>query len=60
VELYIHSPNTPSLRGAQLNKKHRDNFTFTYTYALKPVWIRNLEKLIVAQIVKKFSAFYKN
>jgi hypothetical protein len=28
VELYIHSPNTPSWRGAQL-KKHRDNFTFT-------------------------------
>jgi hypothetical protein len=26
VELYIHSPNTPSWRGAQL--KHRDNFTF--------------------------------
>jgi hypothetical protein len=27
VELYLHSPNTPSWRGAQL--KHRDNFTFT-------------------------------
>jgi hypothetical protein len=27
VELYIHSPNTPSWHGAQL--KHRDNFTFT-------------------------------
>jgi len=26
VELYLHSPNTPSWRGAQL--KHRDNFTF--------------------------------
>jgi hypothetical protein len=25
VELYLHSPNTPSWRGAQL--KHRDNFT---------------------------------
>jgi hypothetical protein len=25
VELYLYSPNTPSLRGAQL--KHRDNFT---------------------------------
>jgi hypothetical protein len=25
VELYFHSPNTPSWRGAQL--KHRDNFT---------------------------------
>jgi hypothetical protein len=27
VELYLHSPNTPSWRGAQL--KHKDNFTFT-------------------------------
>jgi hypothetical protein len=26
VELYLHSPNTPSWRGTQL--KHRDNFTF--------------------------------
>jgi hypothetical protein len=29
VELYFHSPNMPSLRGAQL--KHRDNFTFTFS-----------------------------
>jgi len=27
VELYFHSPNTPSWHGAQL--KHRDNLTFT-------------------------------
>jgi hypothetical protein len=26
MELYLHSPNTPSWLGAQL--KHRDNFTF--------------------------------
>jgi hypothetical protein len=26
MELYLHSPNTPSWRGAQL--KHTDNFTF--------------------------------
>jgi hypothetical protein len=26
MELYLHSSNTPSWRGAQL--KHRDNFTF--------------------------------
>jgi hypothetical protein len=32
VELYLHSPNTPSWRGAQL--KHRDNFTFTFTFYL--------------------------
>jgi hypothetical protein len=31
VELYTHSPNTPSWRGAQLRKKHRDNFTVTLT-----------------------------
>jgi hypothetical protein len=30
VELYLHSHNTPSWRGAQL--KHRDNFTFTFVY----------------------------
>jgi hypothetical protein len=29
VELYLHSPNTPPWRGAQL--KHRDDFTF-YLY----------------------------
>jgi hypothetical protein len=29
VELYLHSPNTPSWRGAQL-KKHRDNLNFTF------------------------------
>jgi hypothetical protein len=26
VELYLHSPDTPSWRGAQLKRKHRDNF----------------------------------
>jgi hypothetical protein len=30
VELYLHSYNTPSWRGAQL--KHRDNLTFFYRY----------------------------
>jgi hypothetical protein len=33
MELYLHSPNTPSWLGAQL-KKHRDNFTFTLTFYL--------------------------
>jgi hypothetical protein len=28
VELYLHFPNTPSWRAAQL--KHRDNFTFIF------------------------------
>jgi hypothetical protein len=34
VELCLHSPNTPSWRGAQL--KHRDNFTFTFMGSLSP------------------------
>jgi Zn-dependent alcohol dehydrogenase len=29
VELYFHSPNTPSWRGAQF-RKHMDNCTFTF------------------------------
>jgi hypothetical protein len=37
VELYLHSPNTPSCCGAQW--KHRDNFTFTFTFTpLKVHW----------------------
>jgi hypothetical protein len=31
VELYIHSPNTPSWLGAQLGE-HRDNFTLPLPY----------------------------
>jgi hypothetical protein len=31
MELYFHSPNMPSWRGAQL--KHRDTFTFFYLYS---------------------------
>jgi hypothetical protein len=31
VELYLHSPNTPSRRGAEL--KHRDNFTYTILWS---------------------------
>jgi hypothetical protein len=34
MELYLHSPNTPSWLGAQL-KKYRDNFTFTFTNWIK-------------------------
>jgi hypothetical protein len=39
VELYLHSPNTPSWRGAQL-KEAQGNFTFTfinYVYTSKNV-----------------------
>jgi hypothetical protein len=41
VELYLHSPNTPSWRDAQL--KHRDNFTFT----LRTVFMLNLSNMAV-------------
>jgi hypothetical protein len=34
VELYLHSTNTPSWRGALL--KHRDNFTLPYLYPRQP------------------------
>jgi hypothetical protein len=30
MELHIYSPNTPSWRGAQLKKNHRDHFTLLY------------------------------
>jgi hypothetical protein len=33
VELYLHSPNTRSWRGAQ-KKEHGDNFTFTLNLLL--------------------------
>jgi hypothetical protein len=32
VELYLHSRNTPSWRGAQL--KHRNNFIFTFAFTI--------------------------
>jgi len=32
VELYIHSPNTPSWRGAEF--KHKDNFTSFFTFKI--------------------------
>jgi hypothetical protein len=31
VKLYFCSPNTPSWHGAQFQKKHRNNFIFTFT-----------------------------
>jgi len=33
VEIYLHSPNTPSWRGAQL--KHRNNFTLPVSWAVE-------------------------
>jgi hypothetical protein len=40
MELYFHSPNTPSWRGAEL-KKHRDTFTFTFTFTLPYLTLTN-------------------
>jgi hypothetical protein len=34
VELYLHSPSTPPWRGAQLKKRHRDNFYLCLTQGL--------------------------
>jgi hypothetical protein len=32
VELYLHSPNTPSLRGSQLQKKAQGQIYLTFTF----------------------------
>jgi hypothetical protein len=55
VELYLHSPNTPSRRGARL--KHRYNFTF---YLYTATWSRVLQKVLVAQLVKKSTDFMEH
>jgi hypothetical protein len=41
VEICLHSPSTPSWRGAQL--KHRDNFTFTFTNTACNKGLRNID-----------------
>jgi len=43
VELYVHSPNTPSWRGSQFKKKHRDNFNLTLPLTLMDCGVRGLE-----------------
>jgi hypothetical protein len=53
VDLYFHSLNTPPWRGAQLKKKHRDNFTLYLPRSRVP-----LENLTVTQIINKFPAIY--
>jgi hypothetical protein len=45
VELYLHSPNKPSWRGAQLKTKHRDNFTFTFMMNLYGFEVTNFAPL---------------
>jgi hypothetical protein len=57
VELYLHSPNTPSWRGAQLGGAQGQLY-LTFTYKLTPWNTVLLDKLTVTQLVKKFPAFY--
>jgi hypothetical protein len=49
VELYIHSPNTPSWRGSQL--KHRDKFTF-YLYFYHSMTICLFNYFIMSEVLK--------
>jgi hypothetical protein len=48
VELHLHSPNTPSWRGAQL--KHRDNFTFTFCLCRNLIILESLWTKFVIKI----------
>jgi hypothetical protein len=48
MELFLHSSNMPSWRGTQLKKKHRDNFTFTFTFYICTLQIHNFSWLIPA------------
>jgi hypothetical protein len=41
MELYLHSASMPSWHGAQLKKKHRDNFTLPYDFALEMLCLKN-------------------
>jgi hypothetical protein len=50
VELYLHYPNTPSWRGAQL--KHRDNFTFTFMILIVPRWDAICMEFMIASLQK--------
>jgi hypothetical protein len=60
VALYLHSPNTPPWRGAQL--KHRDNFTFTgvifdcgyYTVLLWVYWRHWRKKIFLSFLIVLF------
>jgi hypothetical protein len=45
MEIYLHSPNTPSWRGAQL--KHRDNFSFIINITLFCCWIHSAYTVII-------------
>jgi hypothetical protein len=53
VELYLHSSNTPSWRGAQL--KHRDNFTFTFCFTEIIEYIWNLAQVLLEMFRRIFS-----
>jgi hypothetical protein len=50
VELYLHSPNTPSWRRAQL--KHRDSFTFTFTFSFLSLTVSYIQTFPQHPILK--------
>jgi hypothetical protein len=54
VELYIQTPNTPSWRGDQFKKKHRDNFT-TNTTNMVAIWTSEVRIMLVP-----FSLLWRN
>jgi hypothetical protein len=57
VDLYLQSPNTPSWRGAQSKKKHRDNFisnTINVLDCIVGSFTRGNETDLSALLVKMF------
>jgi ribosomal protein L13 len=56
VELYLHSPNTPSWRGAHL--KHKDNFTFTL-YVVERLVIVEFRNVILTSTFRNSKRAYK-
>jgi hypothetical protein len=45
VDLYIHSPNTPSWRGSHL--KHRNNFTFYLFITSNPYEVQKIKEILL-------------
>jgi hypothetical protein len=62
VELYLHSPNTHSRRGAQL--KHRDSFTFTTGLGFNLLEIKTycyrINHKIVITVYELFPLYFDN
>jgi hypothetical protein len=53
MELYLHSPNTPSWRGGQL--KHRDSFTFIFYLYNPSVWLGDLRNSYIISSTARHS-----